>query len=84
VALVVDEDVDVLFSADPTLVEDPGVYELAADAESVDITPAIREELALRVPAFPLCRPDCKGFCASCGADLNAGPCACARTGSTN
>jgi uncharacterized protein len=83
-ALVVDEDVDVLFSADPTLVEDPGVYELAADAESVDITPAIREELALRVPAFPLCRPDCKGFCASCGADLNAGPCACARTGSTN
>jgi uncharacterized protein len=23
----------------------------------------------------PLCRPDCRGLCASCGADLNDGPC---------
>ncbi|HEY3934759.1 MAG TPA: DUF177 domain-containing protein [Gemmatimonadales bacterium] len=84
VTLVIDDDVDVLFSADPDLVDDPGVYELAADAESVDVTPAIREELALRVSAFPLCRADCKGLCATCGADLNAGSCQCARTGSTN
>jgi uncharacterized protein len=23
----------------------------------------------------PLCRPDCRGLCAQCGADLNQGPC---------
>jgi uncharacterized protein len=23
----------------------------------------------------PLCRPDCRGLCTRCGADLNEGPC---------
>ena len=31
----------------------------------------------LVAPAFVLCREDCKGLCANCGADLNAGACAC-------
>ena len=84
VALELDDDVDVLFSADPDLVEDPSVYPLEAGADVIDVTPAVREELVLRVPAFPLCRPDCKGLCAKCGADLNAGPCSCVAVGSTN
>jgi uncharacterized protein len=80
----VDDDVDVLFSADPELIEDPSVYPIDPAADQLDVSPAIREEIALRVSAFPLCRPDCKGLCATCGADLNAGPCACAGAGSTN
>ena len=34
-----------------------------------------RDALALALPAQVLCRPDCRGMCAICGADLNeAGP----------
>jgi uncharacterized protein len=80
----IDDDVDVLFSADPELEDDPSVYPLPSPVDVIDVTAAVREELALRVTAFPLCRPDCKGFCAVCGADLNAGPCKCVATGSTN
>ena len=43
----------------------------------VDLRPAIREQWVLNVPAFAECRPDCKGICPTCGADLNAGPCSC-------
>jgi uncharacterized protein len=79
-----DEGLDVLFSADPELVDDPSVYALAPDATSVDVTMAVREELALRLSAFPLCRPDCQGLCAICGADLNAGPCLAHGSGMTD
>ncbi|MEO8716379.1 MAG: DUF177 domain-containing protein [Acetobacteraceae bacterium] len=84
VSVEVDDDVDMLFSADPELIEDPSVYPVDPAADQLDVSSAIREEIALRVSTFPLCRPDCKGLCASCGADLNAGACACAPTGSTN
>ena len=84
VTLDVHDDVDVLFSADPELVEDPSVYALDPESDEVDVTSAVREEIALRVSVFPLCRPDCKGLCAKCGADLNAGPCGCTVSGSTN
>jgi uncharacterized protein len=80
----IDDEVDVLFSADPELEDDPSVYPLPSPVDVIDVTAAVREELALRVSAFPLCRSDCKGFCAVCGADLNAGPCNCVTSGSTN
>lgn len=57
--------------------EDEGVYPLRPDGDVVDIGPVVREELLLAVPAFPLCRPDCQGLCARCGADLNDGACGC-------
>ncbi len=79
-----DEGVDVLFSSDPDLIDDPSVYALSPEVTSVDVTMAVREELALRLSAFPICRPDCKGLCATCGADLNAGPCAAHGTGTTD
>jgi uncharacterized protein len=84
VATVVEDDVDVMFSSDPELLDDPGVYEMPANAVMLDVTTAVREEIALRVPAFPLCRPDCQGLCPTCGADLNAGPCGCTASGSTS
>ncbi len=80
----IEDDVDVLFSSDPDLLEDPSVYEVPAHAVVLDLATAVREEVALRVSAFPLCRPDCQGLCAACGADLNAGPCACTSAGSTS
>ena len=79
-----DEGLDVLFSSDPDLVDDPSVYALSPDATSIDVTIAVREELALRLSVFPLCRPDCQGLCAICGADLNAGPCLAHGPGTTD
>ena len=38
----------------------------------------VREEVLLALPYKPLCKPDCRGLCAQCGQDLNAGACACA------
>lgn len=68
---------DVVFSADPEVAEDPAVYPLKPPVVQVDLRPAVREEIALAVTAFPLCREDCAGLCPRCGADLNAGSCSC-------
>lgn len=73
----VEADVSVMFSSDPDAADDPGVYPVEASSHSLDVRPVVREELALAAPAFPLCREDCAGLCPTCGADLNAGPCAC-------
>jgi uncharacterized protein len=41
----------------------------------LDLRGWARDALALTLPAQVLCRPDCAGLCATCGADLNeAGP----------
>ncbi len=40
----------------------------------VDLVPLLREELILATPQAPLCRPDCRGLCPSCGEDLNERP----------
>jgi uncharacterized protein len=75
----VDRDVDVVLTGDPDAADDPSVYTLPVAPTQVDQTEVVSEELALHVPAFVLCRDDCAGLCPTCGADLNAGPCACAR-----
>ncbi|HWA15439.1 MAG TPA: DUF177 domain-containing protein [Gemmatimonadales bacterium] len=77
VALPFELDLDVVFSADPEMADDPSVYPLKPPVMQVDLAPAVREEVALAVTAFPLCREECAGLCPRCGADLNAGPCAC-------
>lgn len=78
VARPVDVDLDVLFSDDPDAADDPSVYPLPPAAVAIDLGHAVREELALAVPPYLLCREDCAGLCPRCGADLNAGACACA------
>ena len=70
--------VEALFSTDPDLQDDPSVYPLLEPVASVDVTVAVREELALAAAAYPLCREDCAGLCPRCGSDLNQGPCSCA------
>jgi uncharacterized protein len=73
----IERSVEVIFSADPDLQDDPSVYPLVEPLAQVDLRPALREELALAVDVFPLCREDCRGLCPRCGADLNSGPCQC-------
>ena len=51
---------------------EPG-YEITEDR--IDVETLLRDALAAATPSHPLCRPDCAGLCATCGADLNVAPC---------
>lgn len=55
--------------------KDAFVYE----ADVADITQPLREGLLLAEPMQALCKPDCRGLCPVCGADLNDGECGCDR-----
>jgi uncharacterized protein len=46
--------------------------------EEIDLTEGVQEQVILSFPLRPLCRKDCKGLCARCGADLNQEICRCA------
>lgn len=41
----------------------------------IDVAGPAQDELALALPAAPLCRDDCLGLCPTCGTDLNSEPC---------
>lgn len=73
---------EAVYTASPEMADDPGVWPLVEPVTAIDLADAVREEVALAAPGFPLCRPDCAGLCPRCGADLNQGPCACARSAS--
>jgi uncharacterized protein len=63
-----------------TRVEDSSflrAYEIPPDQETVDMGPDLREAILLSLPAFPVCREDCAGLCARCGANLNRERCRC-------
>jgi len=67
-----------VFSTDPDAADDPEFYPLPERPIQVDVAEAVREELALAIKTeLLLCREECAGLCPRCGADLNAGPCAC-------
>ena len=55
--------------------EDPDGYFLQGD--KVDLDEIIITEFVLDMDDRLLCREDCAGLCERCGADLNAGVCAC-------
>jgi uncharacterized protein len=60
----------------------PGHEQASEDAYLVagtemDLEPMLRDVIALALPLHPLCKEDCKGICALCGTDLNAGSCDC-------
>lgn len=48
--------------------------------KTIDLAPALREQILLAVPPPPLCEEACKGLCPTCGKDLNAGDCGCPKT----
>jgi uncharacterized protein len=47
------------------------------DGLQLDVDLMILEQIELSMPMKFLCGEDCKGLCASCGANLNDGACAC-------
>jgi len=47
--------------------------------DSVTIDADVRDEILVDHPIRILCRPDCKGLCPFCGANLNEDSCDCKR-----
>ncbi|HEY67248.1 MAG TPA: DUF177 domain-containing protein [Thermoflexia bacterium] len=50
---------------------------VVSDDGWLDLTPLLREQAWVALPMKPLCRPDCKGLCPQCGANLNLESCTC-------
>jgi uncharacterized protein len=63
-----------LFTA-PGHEAEPDAYRVSGS--EIDLEPMLRDAAGLSLPLNPLCRPDCAGLCARCGADLNEGACGC-------
>ncbi len=43
----------------------------------VPLAPIAEERVQMALPMKPLCKPDCRGLCPTCGKDKNLGACAC-------
>ena len=57
---------------------DDDEFDVLPSDHVIDLEPLIKAALLVEFPLVPLCDEDCKGLCASCGANLNEGPCGCA------
>ncbi len=47
------------------------------EEERIDLGKVVAEQVILTLDPYPHCRPDCKGLCPDCGADLNENGCEC-------
>jgi uncharacterized protein len=47
--------------------------------KTIELDPLLREQILLALPAYPVCRDECKGLCSACGNDLNERECGCDR-----
>lgn len=68
-------EVDELYQFEPN---DDDAYLI--DGALIDLAPVVRQYALLAIPDDVLCRDDCAGLCATCGADLNESACACDTT----
>ncbi len=52
--------------------------EFSIDEDAVlDLNPLLRAEVLIKTDQRAICRPDCKGICPDCGANLNHESCEC-------
>lgn len=72
-----DVDVQELYVFDPVTdggeeSEDDQMYEV--QDETIDLEPMLRDAVITQLPFQPVCRKDCQGLCAQCGARLEDDP----------
>ncbi len=69
----------VSIEAAPEGFEDDPIYDevVFVNESSLDIDPALTEEIALKLPTYHLCSEDCPGLCPKCGKKLVPGGCEC-------
>ena len=65
--------------SDPTRALTPDDVEAGYEIREgvIDLEVLLRDAVVAGAPTAPRCRPDCRGLCAGCGADLNAADCRC-------
>jgi uncharacterized protein len=73
VSIELDLDVQELFAyADAPAADSEEIAQV--EDELVDFRPVLRDAVVLALPLQPVCRDDCLGLCATCGARLNDDP----------
>jgi uncharacterized protein len=78
ISLAVRANVDVWFRTESQVIPgEDGVWPFGAGAGDIDLAGALREELLLAIPEYPVCAESCAGLCPSCGARLADEECAC-------
>ncbi len=48
-----------------------------SQSHTLDLREALRQNLVLAIELIPVCRPDCRGLCPTCGVNRNLQTCAC-------
>ena len=70
--------IDALYAKTP----DPDDQDLYGfEASAVELEDAVRDALLLELPLQLFCKPDCRGLCPVCGANLNKVTCTCQEGG---
>ena len=59
--------------------EDPEAEANFFTGDTIELDALVRDTLLAAQPLSNLCKPDCKGLCPVCGANLNHGDCSCDR-----
>ncbi len=54
---------------------------LIDERRHLDLSEAVRQYEQSALPIQPICRPDCRGLCPTCGRNLNLETCACLPVG---
>ncbi len=62
---------------DPQALAAEAANELSVSGNYLYLNEFLRQIMILAQEYNPVCRPDCKGLCAECGADLNRTNCEC-------
>jgi uncharacterized protein len=58
-------------------------FEVLGEDKIIDLLPLIEAAILIDLPQIPLCKEDCLGICAGCGADLNTEECTCDKSVAT-
>lgn len=53
-------------------------FEVLGEDRVIDLSAPVMDAVLMDTPFVVLCRPDCRGLCPTCGANLNEGDCGCA------
>ena len=67
-------EIDALYDREPDP-EDPDLYSF--EAHTLQLEDAVKDALLLAMPLQIFCKPDCRGLCPTCGANLNHHTCTC-------
>lgn len=70
----IDSTLSELFLYPEKLKEEEKEDSVLLDGDAVDLTPLVRDTLAVDAEDRPLCRPDCPGLCAQCGFRMEDDP----------